>query len=55
MATVPPFHSKKQKDVYHTCTKCTEGNNIEPQYKVAGTGGLPKCQRCTELTAKAQC
>lgn len=49
MAKVSPFHSKKQKDVYHDNDGCTEGNNIEPENKVSGTGGLPKCNRCKQL------
>lgn len=49
MAKVSPFHSSKQKDVYHDNDRCTEGNNIERKYKTQGTGGLPKCSRCKTL------
>lgn len=51
MAKVAPFHSKKPSDrpVYHDNDKCTEGNNIERENKVSGTGGRPKCSHCTRL------
>jgi len=55
MAVVPAFHSGKYPKVYHTCSNCTEGNNIEKGNRVLGTGGLPKCSRCKELTAKGTC
>ena len=50
MAKVSPFHSKLPgTNRYHDDNLCTEGNNIEPQNKVPGTGGHPKCARCKEL------
>lgn len=51
MAKVSPFHSKKPNDrnVYHDNDKCTEGNNIEKENKVAGTGGRPQCDHCKRL------
>jgi hypothetical protein len=55
MAAVAPFHSSKTKDVYHVCSKCTEGNNIESQYKKAGTGGLPLCKKCRERQQNNTC
>ena len=57
MATVPAFHSKKHnhRRVYHTCSNCTEGNNIEKENKVSGTGGLPKCDHCTRLSSQGKC
>jgi hypothetical protein len=55
MARVAPFHSKKKMDVYHTCSKCTEGNNIEAANRVSGTGGLPKCSHCTRLENSGAC
>jgi hypothetical protein len=36
-------------DVYHDDTDCDKGNNIEPENVAQGTGGLEKCERCTEL------
>lgn len=50
MPKVPAFHSKKPNtDVYHDNDKCTEGNNIEPENRVSGTGGRPRCHRCRSL------
>ena len=46
-----PFHSVKlyAPQVYHNDTRCTEGNNIEPQYLRQGTGGRPLCKHCARL------
>ena len=50
MAKVPPFHSKLPgTDKYHNNDKCTEGNNIERQNRIAGTGGHPLCAHCARL------
>jgi hypothetical protein len=51
MAKVPAFHSKRpnDKNVYHNDDKCTEGNNIEKQNRVSGTGGRPLCAHCARL------
>lgn len=48
---VSPFHSKLPSDrrVYHDNDECTEGNNIESENKVAGTGGYPRCSHCDRL------
>ena len=45
---VKPFHSIK-RDVYHVCSECTEGNNIEPENRRSGTGSKRKCKNCIEL------
>jgi hypothetical protein len=45
---ISPFHSILQR-VHHNNTRCTEGNNIEPYNKRAGTGGKPLCQHCSRL------
>lgn len=45
-----PWHSLLVKNVHHDNTRCTEGNNIEPRYRATGTGGLPRCRRCSELS-----
>jgi len=55
MAEVKPFHSKKNPGVYHTCSKCTEGNNIERKNKASGTGGGRKCETCKRLTKQGKC
>lgn len=50
MAKVNPFHSKLTgTKVYHDNNQCTEGNNIETKNRIAGTGGLPKCDHCKRL------
>lgn len=50
MAKVSPFHSKKPgTEVYHDNNQCTEGNNIERENRVSGTGGLKKCDHCKRL------
>ncbi len=55
MARVAPFHSTKNPGVYHICSKCTEGNNIETQYKKSDRGGGRLCQICTRLIAQDKC
>lgn len=50
MTVVAPFHSKlPDTQVYHDNNKCTLGNNIETYNRVAGTGGLRKCNQCKDL------
>ena len=51
MAKVAPFHTIKpnSSNVYHDNGSCTEGNNIEAYYRRSGTGGRPKCHRCSVL------
>ena len=55
MAKVSPFHSKKNPGMYHVCSRCTEGNNIEKGNRKAGTGGGKLCTRCRELQASGGC
>lgn len=52
MAKVAAFHSKAPNDAkrYHDNDACTEGNNIEKQNRVAGTGGYEKCSHCQRLS-----
>lgn len=52
---VRPFYSWKEKKVYHTCSKCTEGNNIERDYRSYGKGGLRKCKTCKRLELNGKC
>ncbi|MBC7910842.1 MAG: DUF2442 domain-containing protein [Pyrinomonadaceae bacterium] len=47
------WHSTTQS-VYHNNSKCTTGNNIEPQYCQQGTGGKPLCQECNRLNQIGQ-
>ncbi len=55
MAKVAPFHSKKYPGVYHECSNCTEGNNIEPENWAAGKGDGTLCERCKELQRSGGC
>lgn len=55
MAKVSPFHSSKNPGVYHVCSRCTEGNNIEKQYKKPGTGGGRLCRTCQRLQSEGRC
>jgi len=52
MAKISPWHSSRPSDpaVYHDNDRCTEGNNIERQYRTPGTGGRRRCKHCDELT-----
>lgn len=47
-----PWHSKLPSDgpVYHDETRCPEGRKIETRNIGSGTGGLPKCPRCREIS-----
>lgn len=48
---VSPFHSKLPgTDRHHDENTCEIGNNIEPENKVSGTGGHPKCSRCKDIS-----
>ena len=55
MAKVAPFHSRQNPGVYHVCSKCTEGDNIQPEYKKSGTGGGRKCKTCADLERDRKC
>ncbi len=55
MARVSPFHSSQHPGVYHVCSNCYEGNNIEKQYKKSGLGGGTLCQTCKRLMSQAKC
>ncbi|MEX0682149.1 MAG: hypothetical protein WD904_01525 [Dehalococcoidia bacterium] len=52
MSKTAPWHSSREydKNVYHDESKCTEGDNIQPQYRVPGTGGRPKCDHCRRIS-----
>jgi hypothetical protein len=48
---VSPFHSRLPgTNRYHDESRCTEGDNIEPYNKAAGTGGHPKCDHCKRIS-----
>ncbi len=52
---VAPFHSKKYPGVYHVCSNCTEGNNIEVGNKSSGKGNGHLCKRCEKLIKQNKC
>lgn len=56
MPKVAPFHSVKPNtsNVHHDNSACTEGNNIEAQYKRSGTAGRPRCDHCNRLAQQGQ-
>ena len=54
MAKVYPWHAEGS-DVYHDCTNCTEGNNIESGNRVQGTGNNRRCSHCSDLDASGGC
>lgn len=49
-----PWHSIKA-DVYHECTNCNTGNNIETENRRPGTGGKRQCDECKRLIASGSC
>lgn len=55
MARVAPFHSKLKTSVYHECSKCTVGNNIETVNKVQGKGTGTLCSVCANLIKDGGC
>ncbi len=54
MARKSPWHAAGSA-VYHECTNCTEGNNIETGNKISGTGGGRRCSRCSKLISQNNC
>jgi hypothetical protein len=52
MAKTTAWHSRLilDRNVYHDETRCTEGNNIEPRNRAAGTGNRPKCHHCRAIS-----
>lgn len=55
MAKVAPFHSSKNPGVYHVCSKCTSGNDIETKYKTSGKGAGRLCTKCAKLQKDRGC
>ncbi len=51
MAKIAPFHSKKAgaPPVHHDNDKCIEIGSIAKEDRIPGTGGRPRCSRCTRL------
>ena len=55
MARVIAFHNSENPGVYHICTRCTEGKNIETRFKKPGTGGGSLCKACQDRIRKGTC
>ena len=52
---VDPFYSNLPgTEVYHDNDECTEGDNIQPENRTSGTGGLRLCDRCRELNEQGR-
>ena len=49
-----PWHSIKS-GVYHVCSNCSTGNNIESENKRPGTGSKPLCSECRRLISDTKC
>ena len=49
-----PWHSTKS-DVYHVCSNCNTGNNIEKENLKTGTGGKAMCSECRQLINRGGC
>lgn len=55
MPKTSPIHSTKPgTKVHHDNSSCTERNNIEDRYRKDGTGGLPLCERCSDLNRQGK-
>ena len=56
MPKTNPWYSIKTSDrnVYHNNTKCTEGDNIQPENRRSGTGGRPLCNHCERLNDRGE-
>ena len=55
-APAPHKHSTKKaawhsihQSTYHNNSRCSTGNNIDPEHLRQGTGGRPLCQECDRL------
>lgn len=50
MAKTNPWYSTLTLDVHHDETTCHVGNNIESENVAQGTGNLPKCSICKDIS-----
>lgn len=55
MAKVAPFHSDQNPGIYHVCSKCTEGLNIQLGNRRQGRGYGRLCYRCKALQGSDNC
>lgn len=54
--TVTPYHASgavRRHGVYHDRADCPDGSQIHSDHLAAGTGGLPRCDRCRALDEQA--
>jgi hypothetical protein len=55
MTLTEPFHTTSQRypasqlAIFHDNSDCGHGKEIRPEDRIAGEGGLFRCDRCTEL------
>lgn len=55
MPAVSPFHTDSpeyppsHRNVYHDNSVCDYGKEIEPEHRIPGEGGRPRCDRCSLL------
>ena len=54
MARMPAWHAK-DSDVYHVCSNCNTGNNIESENRRNGKGGNSLCSECAGLIDNRKC
>jgi hypothetical protein len=47
------WHAINQS-IYHNNSRCSTGNNIDPEHRRQGTGGRPLCQECNRLNQVGQ-
>ena len=53
LSTPQAWHSEL-RDVYHNNDECTEGNNIERENRLPGTGGKRLCSHCALLNGGSE-
>ena len=51
---ISPWHSVFA-DIYHVCTNCRTGNNIESENIRGGTGNKIPCVECARLIEQNRC
>lgn len=51
------YYKKDEPTVYHVCSNCTEGNNIEEVNLIIGQPppGAILCEKCNDLKRQGKC
>lgn len=49
------WHTRRRGQVYHMCTKCTLGNNIERSNRRVGRRDRRRCVQCGRLLRAGTC